>query len=138
MAANRRQPRGSGRPPELSTVRGAVAVRWHGPKEGQLSRLARLAVLLFVEGRKHTPWLAIGRLATSDVWHSLAAVLPPVFCESRAVARFFRTVRVIANVSNGRFTPGGWLGSSLQVVEGSSGYFALGYLLYVAERSYTR
>jgi hypothetical protein len=82
-------------------------------------------------------WLAIGRLATGDVWRSLAAVLPPVFCESRAVARFFRTVRVIANLSNSRFTPGGWLGSSLQVVEGSSGYFALGYLLYVAECSYT-
>ena len=43
----------------------------------------------------------------------------------------------VANVSNGHFTAGGWLSSSLQVVEGLSAYFALGYLLYVAQRSYT-
>jgi hypothetical protein len=43
----------------------------------------------------------------------------------------------VANVSNGHFAPGGWLSSSVQVVEGLSAYFALGYLLFVAQRSYT-
>ena len=43
----------------------------------------------------------------------------------------------VANVSNGHFAPGGWVSSSLQVAEGLSAYFALGYLLYVAQRSYT-
>lgn len=43
----------------------------------------------------------------------------------------------VANVSNGHFTAGGWLSSLLQVVEALSAYFALGYLLYVAQRSYT-
>jgi hypothetical protein len=43
----------------------------------------------------------------------------------------------VANVSNGHFTAGGWVSSLLQVAEGLSAYFALGYLLYVAQRSYT-
>ncbi|MGH3159159.1 MAG: hypothetical protein ACRDNF_21660 [Streptosporangiaceae bacterium] len=43
----------------------------------------------------------------------------------------------VANVSNGHFMAGGWVSSSVQVAEGLSAYFALGYLLYVAQRSYT-
>jgi hypothetical protein len=43
----------------------------------------------------------------------------------------------LANISNGHFTPGGWLSSLLQVAQGLSAFFALGYLLYVAQRSYT-
>ena len=43
----------------------------------------------------------------------------------------------VANISNGHFTAGGWLSSLLQVAEGLSAYFALGYVLYVSQRSYT-
>ena len=47
------------------------------------------------------------------------------------------TLSSVANVSNGHFTSGGWLSSSLQVAEGLSAYFALGYLL-AAESSSAR
>ena len=40
------------------------------------------------------------------------------------------------NLSTGYFAPGGWISNLFQAIQGISAYFALGYILWVAQRSY--
>jgi hypothetical protein len=104
-------------------------------------------VMLLLSSNGSSPRRLLGSLALLylivipaiwwTAWH-LGAPVPLVGAHGPLPAEaLLFSLSSVANVSNGHFAPGGWLSSSIQVIVGLSAYFALGYLLFVAQRSYT-